>query len=114
MLYLGFFSLVELVVLLILVGLWWCWWLWLSNIGDGGIVMLVLVTAAVRVVVEIRTTLFECLFWGGIYGVGSGQGGSDIGWVVMVVLVMVRYWLSSDHDCGDDGCFNGGSMIKSS
>ena len=63
---------VELVVLLILVGLWWCWWLWLGIIGDGGIVMVVLVTAAVRVAVEINTTLFDCLFWCGIYGVGSG------------------------------------------
>ena len=94
---------VELVVVLILVGLWWCWWLWLSIIGDGGLVMVVLVTAAVRVAVKISTNLFDCLFWGGIYGVGSVRGGSDIGWVVMVVLVMVRYWWASDRDCGDDG-----------
>ena len=54
--------------------------------------MVALVTAAVRVAVKISSNLFDCLFWGGIYGVGSVRGGSDIGWVVMVVLVMVRYW----------------------
>ena len=69
---------VELVVVLILVGLWWCWWLLLNNIGDGGIVMVVLAMAAVRVAVEISTNLSYCLFWGGIYGVGSVRGGKDI------------------------------------
>ncbi len=54
--------------------------------------MVVLVTAGVRVAVKIITNLFDCLFWGGIYGVASVRGGSDIGWVVMVVLVMVIYW----------------------
>ena len=34
--------------------------------------------------------------------------------LVGIVMVMVRYWWSSDRDCGDDGCCNVGSMIKSS
>ena len=52
------------------------------------------------------------MFCGGICGVGSGSGGSDIGWVVMVGVVMVRYWWSYDGDGGDggdDGCCNSGS-----
>ena len=50
------------------------------------------VTAVIRVAVEISTNLFNCMFCGGIFGVGSCSGGSDIGWVVMVVVGMVRYW----------------------
>ena len=42
--------------------------------------MVVFVTAAVRVAVKMSTNFFDCLFWGGIYGVGSVRGGSDIGW----------------------------------
>ena len=54
--------------------------------------MVVWMTAAIRVADEFSTYLFNCMFCGGICGVGSGSGGSDIGWVVMVVVVMVRYW----------------------
>ena len=61
----------SMVVVLILVGLLWCWWLLLSIIGDGGLVMVVLIKAAIRVAAEISTNLFDYLFWGGIYGVGS-------------------------------------------
>ena len=43
----------------------------------------------------------------------SNDGGiSDIGWFVMMVVVMVRYlgcWWYSDVDGGDDSCCNGGS-----
>ena len=85
-----------------------------QNIAKWIIYLYVFTFFAVRVAFEITTNLFDCLFWGGIYGVGSVRGGSDIGWVVMVVLVMVRYWWSSDCDRGDDGCCNVGSMIKSS
>ena len=46
--------------------------------GNGDIVMLVLVTTAVRVAVEICTNIFNCMFCGGICSVGSGIGGSDI------------------------------------
>ena len=44
----------------------------------GDIVILVLMTTAVRVAVEICTYLFNCMFCGGICSVGSGIGGSDI------------------------------------
>ena len=40
--------------------------------------MVVSVTAAIRVAVEISTNLFKCVFFGGICCVGSGSGGSDI------------------------------------
>ena len=49
------------------------------------------------------------MFCGCICGVGCFSGVSDIGWVVMVVVVMVMYLWSSDGDCGDDGCCNGGN-----
>ena len=49
------------------------------------------------------------MFCGCICGVGCFSGVRDIGWVVMVVVVMVMYLWSSDGDCGDDGCCNGGS-----
>ena len=104
---------VELVVVLILVGLRWYWWLWLSIIVDGGLVMEVLVTAAARVAVKISNNLFHCLLWGGIYGIGSVRGGSYIGWVVMVVVMMARSWWSSYLDCGDDGCCNISIIIRS-
>ena len=45
---------------------------------NGDIVILVLMTTAVRVAVEICTYLFNCMFCGGICSVGSGIGGSDI------------------------------------
>ena len=51
--------------------------------------MVVSVTAAIRVAVEISTNSFNCVFCGGVCGVDSGSGGSDIGWVVMVVMMMV-------------------------
>ena len=46
--------------------------------GNGDIVMLVLMTTAIRVAVEICTYLFTCMFCGGICSVGSGIGGSAI------------------------------------
>ena len=58
-------------------------------------------TAAIRVAVESSTYSFNCMFCGGISGVGSHIGGSDIGWVLMVVVVMVRYWWSRKGDVGD-------------
>ena len=61
----------RMVVVLILVGIFWCWWLSLIIIGDGGLMMVVLIKAAVRVAAEISTNLFDYLFWGGIHGVGS-------------------------------------------
>ena len=45
----------------------------------------------------------------GIVGVGSGSGGSDIGWVVMARVVVVRYWWYCYGDSGDDGCCYSGS-----
>ena len=78
---------------------------------DGGIVMVVPVTASIKMAVEISTNLFSCLFCGGICGFCSGGGGSDISWVVIAFVVMARYWLSSDT-VGDDGSCcnaNGGS-----
>ena len=46
--------------------------------GNGDIVMLVLMTTAIRVAVEMCTYLFNCMFCGGICSVVSGIGGSDI------------------------------------
>ena len=37
------------------------------------------VTAAARVVVVISSNLFECMFCGGIFGVGSGRGFNSCG-----------------------------------
>ena len=71
--------------------------------------IVVSLTAAIRVAVEISTNLFNCIFFGGIFGVGSVSGGSDIGLVVIVVVVMVMYWWSSDGDVGDVDCCYGGS-----
>ena len=68
-------------------------------------------TAAIRVAVEICTYLFNCMFCGGICGVGSGIGGSDIGWVVMVIVVTIRYWWSSEGDVGDFDCCYGGQLL---
>ena len=46
------------------------------------------------------------MFCGCFCSVGSGIGGSDIGWVVMVVVVvMVRYWWPNDGDVSDVDCF---------
>ena len=51
-LHLGFCSMVGMVVVVVLVGLWLWWWCWLLCIGsNGGIVVLVLMTAAIRVAV---------------------------------------------------------------
>ena len=69
--------------------------------------MVVSVTADIRVAVEISTNVFNCMFCGGICGVDSGSCGSYIGWVVMVVVMMVMFWWSRDG--GDDCCCNGGS-----
>ena len=67
--------------------------------------MVVSVTAAIRVAVEISMIFcMNCMFCGGIYDVGCCSGVSDIGWILMVVVVMVMYLWSSDGDCGDDGC----------
>ena len=57
----------------------------------------------------MSTNLFNYMLCLGICGVGSDSGGSDIGWVVMVGVVMVRYWWSSDDDGGNYGCCNSGS-----
>ena len=46
--------------------------------GNGDIVILVLMTTAVRVAVEICAYLFNCMFCGGICSVCSGIGGSDV------------------------------------
>ena len=40
--------------------------------------IMVLMTAAIRVAVEICTYLFNCMFCGGICSVGSCIGGSEI------------------------------------
>ena len=45
---------------------------------NGGIVMLVLITAAIRVAVEILCYSFNTMFCGGICSVRSGIGGIDI------------------------------------
>ena len=45
--YLSFCSVVQMVVVVVLVQMW-CWQ-WFGISGDGGIVMVVMVTAAVRV-----------------------------------------------------------------
>ena len=58
------------------------------GIGGGGCIGFV-VSAAIRVPVEISTNLFNCMFCGGICGVDSGSCGSDISWVVMIVVMMV-------------------------
>ena len=68
----------------------------------GGIVMVVSVTASIRVEVEISTNLFSCTFCGGICGFFSGSGGSDISWVLIVLVVTVRYLWSSDGGGDDD------------
>ena len=47
------------------------------------------------------------MFFGGVCSVGSGIGGSDISRVKMVV--MVRYWWSSDANVGDIDCCYGDS-----
>ena len=67
--------------------------------------MVVSMTAAIRVAVEVSTYFFY------VFSdiCGSGIGGSYIGWVVMVVVVMVRYWWSSEGDDGYVDCCNGGS-----
>ena len=75
-----------MVVVMVLVQ--FLWWRWFGIGGDGGIVMVVSVTAAIRVAVEISTNLFNCMFCGGICCVGSGCGGSDI-------------WLGCDGGGGD-------------
>ena len=48
--------------------------------GSGYIAMLVLMTTAIRVAVEICTYLFKLYVFGGICNVGSGIGGSNISW----------------------------------
>ena len=68
--------------------------------------ILVSVTASIRVAVEIIANLFSCVFCGGICAFCSGSGGSDISWVVIVLVVMVRYWWCSDGGGDDDSCCN--------
>ena len=46
--------------------------------GDGGIEVVVIVTAVVSVVVLISSHILNCMFCGGICSVVSGIGGSDI------------------------------------
>ena len=48
-------------------------------------------TAAIRVAVEICTYLFNCMFCGGICGVSSSVGGSDMAWVVMVSVFHILF-----------------------
>ena len=45
--------------------------------GDGGIVAVLMVTAAVRVVVVISSDLFHCMFCGSICSFGSAIGVSS-------------------------------------
>ena len=45
--------------------------------GDGGIVAVLIVTAAVRVVVVISSDLFNCMFCGSICSFGSRSGVSS-------------------------------------
>ena len=52
-------------------------------------------TAARRVAFKISTHLLNCIFSGGTCVVGSGVGGSDLG-----LVVMVRYYWSSEGDVG--------------
>ena len=66
-------------------------------------------TAATRVAIEIGTLFVHCMFCCGICGLGSSSGGFDIGLVGIVVVMVVKYWWSSDGDRGDDSCCNGGS-----
>ena len=68
--------------------------------------MVVSVTASIRVAVRISTNVFSCIFCGGIWGFCSGSVGSDISWVVIV-----RYWWSGHGGGDDDSCCNanGGS-----
>ena len=91
--------------------------------GNGDIVMLVLMTTAIRAAVEICTYLFIFMFCGGVCSVGSHvvlccSVGSHVVVLVVVTLVelagmvmveMVRYWWSSDCDVGDVNCCYGGS-----
>ena len=46
--------------------------------GNGDIVMLLLMTTAIRVAAEICTYLFNCMFCGGICSVGIGIGCSEV------------------------------------
>ena len=63
--------------------------------GDGCIVMVVSVTASIRVAVKISTKVFNCMFCGGICCLCSGSGGSDISWILIAFVVMVGYRWSS-------------------
>ena len=58
---------------------------------------------------NISSNLFDCILCVGIFCVGSGSGGIELGWVGMVRVVMLRYWWPYDGDGGDDGCCNSGS-----
>ena len=68
-------------------------------------------TASIRVAVKISTYLFSCISCGGICGFCSASDGSDISWVVIVLVVRVRYLWSRDGGGDDDSCCNanGGS-----
>ena len=66
-------GMVEVVVLVVLSGLWF-----LCIGGNGDIVIMVLMTTAIRVEVEVCTFLLNCMFCGGICSIGNGIGGSDI------------------------------------
>ena len=71
--------------------------------------MVVSVTASIRVAVEISSNLFSCMFCGGISSFYSGNGCSDICWVVILLVVMVGYWWSNYGGGDDDSCCNGNS-----
>ena len=71
----GHSCIVELVVVVMVMVFYGC---------DGGIVLVVMVTAAVRVFV-ISKYLFNCIFCGGIHCIGSCSG--VIGFVVVLLLL---------------------------
>ena len=60
-LYLNFCLVVWMVVVVVFVGLWWWCWCWFCFVGDDGIVVVLMVMAAVREVAVISSNyLFLC------------------------------------------------------
>ena len=55
------------------------------------VVIVVSVSASIRVAVKISTNLFNYMFFGSICGFCNGSSGSDISQFVIVLVVMVRY-----------------------
>ena len=58
---------------------------------------------------QLKLVLFNCMFCSGICGISNSSGGIDICLFEVVLVVMVKYWWSSDGDRGDASCCNGGS-----